>query len=922
MLSTQRPFQPLPVGKNLALVVAIFVGIVACLLLLSNVRSEILSAVRSYVGGEGAYSKGQKDAVYYLIKYAHSHADADYQKYLHALAIPLGDRDARIELEKPEPDLGIAYRGFIQGRNHPDDVEGLASFFRRFRHISYMARAIDAWTHADDLVLRLRALGDELHSAAAAGTANPERTAQILDEIDIFNDRLTTLEHEFSRTLGEGNRWLERRLLQFTYAATALLLLTGIIVSSMIIRGARNADQMVRAQAERWRVTLASIGDGVLVTDANTTIVSLNSIAESLTGWTEADAIGKSLEEVFRISADQPAKSIGHPARQALRDGVIVGLGTHAILIAKDGTAKPIDDSVAPIKDHDGKIVGVVLVFRDVTERRRAEEQTLSQARQHEAIAHVGAIALSGRDLPSLMDAAVGYVTRTLGTDLCEILELPPEGHQLRLRAGAGWKAGAVGRASVHAAADSHAGYTLNSVAPVIIADFSTETRFFASPLLQEHRAVSGMSVVIGGEGGRHHGVLGTYTTHRRQFTRDEVNFLYAVANVLAEAIQRKRAEEALLEASREKDQFLAMLAHELRNPLSPIRNAVHVLRLADLQEPRLERACAMIDRQVGHMTRLVDDLLDVSRVARGRISLRDTVVDFKELVAATAEDYRGTLDGTGLSLTLILPEHPVWVRGDPTRLSQVVGNMLHNAHKFTDPGGHVTIELSPELHANAVTLNVRDTGIGIEPELLDRVFESFMQADHSLDRSRGGLGLGLALVKGLVEMHGGSVRAHSLGLGKGAQFTVRLPLTTEPTWVDVAPPSATVTQRSRRVLVIEDNIDAADSMKTLLEVGGHEVTVAYTGPAGLEAAHRFRPEVVFCDIGLPSGLDGYGVARAMRADPTLNSAYLIALTGYGQEEDRRLAAAVGFNLHLVKPVDPATLGHILATLPAQPREA
>src|ERR1700687_1269682 len=382
MLSAKRPFQPLPVGRNLSLVVAIFVCIVACLLLLNNVRSQILSAVRAYVAGEGAYSKGQKDAVYYLIKYAHSHAEADYQKYLKGLAIPLGDREARLELEKPDPDLNVAYRGFIQGRNHPDDVDALARLFRRFRHVSYMASAIDAWAHADDLVMRLRELGDELHAAAIAGTSNPERTQQILDEIDVFNDRLTALEHEFSRTLGEGNRWLERRLLQSTYAATVLLLMTGIFVSWRIVKGARDADQVVRAQAERWRVTLASIGDGVLITDADAAIVSLNSIAEALTGWTDTDAIGKGLDEVFRIRGDQPATAVQNPAQRALREGVIIELDNHTVLVAKDGTVKPIDDSVAPIKDHEGKIVGVVLVFRDVTERRRAEEQRAAQARQ------------------------------------------------------------------------------------------------------------------------------------------------------------------------------------------------------------------------------------------------------------------------------------------------------------------------------------------------------------------------------------------------------------------------------------------------------------------------------------------------------------------------------------------------------------
>jgi PAS domain S-box-containing protein len=1041
MLSVRKPLQFLPVGKSLSLIVAIFVCIVASLLLLNNVRSEILSGVRAYVSGEGFYSKAQKDAVNHLVRYAQSHAERDYDKYLDALAVPLGDRTARIELEKPHPDLARAYQGFIDAHNHPDDVENLATLFRRFRHISYMSTAIDVWTHGDALIAQLHDLGDDLHASIASGQADAAHINHILEAVGSLNEQLTVLEDEFSRTLGEGNRWLERRLLQLTYAATALLLVTGIFLSWMILRQVTVADRALRAQAERWRVTLASIGDGVLVTDARMTIVSLNAAAEALTGWKEADAIGRQLDDIFRITGEPANASLENPARRALREGQIAGLGTHAVLLAKDGTERPIDDSAAPMKDHEGRIIGAVLVFRDVSERRRAEEalrhteeryrslvavttsaiwttdasgafvssqpaweaymgqgsngharqgwlnalhpddrqrvhalwaRALAQrtifeaegrilqagsghyryfvahavpllnadgstrewigtltdvddrkraeelagarARQHAAIARLGETALSGRDLQSLMDEAADHVTRTLGTDMCGVLELSPDGRELLLRAGVGWTPGRVGRSTIAVELRSLAGFTLASSAPVMTNDLRSETRFTGSALLNDHGVISGLSVVIAGDGGHQYGVLGTYAAHPRAFTRDDVNFFCAVANVLAVAIQRKRAEEALQDANRQKDDFLAMLAHELRNPLSPIRSAVHVLRRLGPKEPRIERAHGMIDRQVAHMTRLVDDLLDVSRIARGKISLHRDEVDLAQLVRLAGEDHRAMLETAGLTLTLTVPDQPIWVRGDPTRLAQTVGNVLHNASKFTNPGGHVSMELAAD--GSAAVLGVLDTGIGMEPKVLARIFEPFSQADHSLERTRGGLGLGLALVKGWVELHGGTVRAASEGLGKGSAFTIRLPLESEPRPLRTTPTSAAGGRRPCRVLVIEDNLDVAESMKVLLEIEGHHVAVAHTGPAGIETARQFHPEVVLCDIGLPGGLDGFGVAKLMRKDTALCSAYLIALTGYGQQEDRRRASDAGFDMHLIKPVDPAVLDRVLAKLP------
>jgi len=383
---------------------------------------------------------------------------------------------------------------------------------------------------------------------------------------------------------------------------------------------------------------------------------------------------------------------------------------------------------------------------------------------------------------------------------------------------------------------------------------------------------------------------------------------------------EHKRTEEALKEADRRKDEFLAMLAHELRNPLAPIRNAVQILRMLGPANASMQKVQDMIERQVTHMTRLVDDLLDVSRITRGKILLRKERLDFVALVRAAAEDHCRMIECSNLALALKLPEEPLSMYGDPTRLAQVVGNLMQNACKFTDAGGQVTVELRREPDQDQARLVVRDTGIGMEAEILQRLFEPFSQADRSLARSRGGIGLGLALVKGLVELHGGRVAASSRGRGLGSEFTILLPLTQEQEAPIPPEVKAEPSGHGGRILIIEDNQDVSESLRMLLESWGYQVTQAYTGVAGVEAFQRCCPAVVLCDIGLPGGMDGYGVAHALRQLPGL-SAYLVAVSGYGQEEDLRRALQAGFDRHMTKPIDPASLRRFLSTL-SLPRPA
>jgi PAS domain S-box-containing protein len=495
-------------------------------------------------------------------------------------------------------------------------------------------------------------------------------------------------------------------------------------------------------QGERFRVTLASIGDAVLATDAKGRVLFLNEVAQALTDWKLEEAVGLPFARVMRIVNEQTGQPAVNPVERVLATGRVVGLANHTVLLSRGGREVPIDDSAAPIRDAAGTVVGVVLVLHDITEQRQAQE--------------------------------------------------------------------------------------------------------------------------------------------------------------------------ALQEVDRRKDEFLAMLGHELRNPLAPIRSAVEILRLAGADGPDSRHALEVIGRQVRHMARLVDDLLDVSRISRGKIRLEKRRVALAVVLASAVEAARPRIDARRHELTVCLPPEAVWLEADAVRLAQVFANLLNNAAKYTEEGGR--IRLTAECDGAEVVVYVRDNGIGISPEMLPRVFELFTQAERALGRSEGGLGVGLALVRTLVEMHGGRVEAHSGGAGKGSEFVVRLPVLRAPSKEESGQGVARVevTGPSRRVLVVDDNRDAAESLAKFLALSGHDVRTAHDGKAALEAARAFRPEVVLLDIGLP-GMDGYQVARRLREQEGERHAFLAALTGYGQEDDRRRSREAGFDAHLVKPTDPDDLLALVA---------
>lgn len=766
----------------------------------------------------------------------------------------------------------------------------------------------------------------------------------------------------------------------------------------------RAGGEELHEQREWLRVTLSCVDDAVITTDPDGGVTSINPAAQELTGWTQAEAAGVPLEAVFR-TLDQESHRPGlNPASRALREGVAVGLANHSVLVARDGTETVIEDSAAPIRNGAAEVAGVVLVFRDITERRRHEQAA------HEALCYAEEIVATLREPFLVLDRAlhvrtandafyrafhvsgeetVGRFVYELGDGqwdipaLRRLLEVqvpeeiavhdfevehdfpeigprsmvlnarrfPPEGENPTLillaiedrterrRADAAVKGSELRyRRLFQTAKDG-----------ILILDAGTGKIIDANPFMSgllgyEHDEFLGKELwQIGLFGERdanrvaydelrergyiRYDHLPLNTKGGREVQVEFVSNIYPVDGHLVaqcnirDITERSRLERqtqeqalALADQHRRKDEFLAMLSHELRNPLSPILNAVHLLRLQGGENLIQREARSVIERQVGQLARLVDDLLEVSRITSGKIRLREERLDFLGVVERAVESARPLIDRRRHELSVSVPPEPIWLHADPTRLEQVVVNLLNNAAKYTEEGGQIL--LSARQEGDEMVLRVRDTGVGIAPEILPHVFDLFTQADRSLDRSQGGLGIGLALVRNLVEMHRGTVDAWSPGLGRGSEFTVRLPVLLSPaSHTPNAPtPPAGQVAGGLRVLVVDDNEDAANMFAKVLGIWGHDVQRAYTGPIALEVAAAYRPDVVLLDIGLP-GINGYEVARRLRQIPHLEGVKIIALTGYGQDSDRQLAKEAGFDEHLTKPVDLVEVEQLLTTL-------
>lgn len=625
-------------------------------------------------------------------------------------------------------------------------------------------------------------------------------------------------------------------------------------------------EQALHLPAEWCRVTLASIGDAVITTDAQGRVTFLNPVAESLTGWAQQEAAGIALETVFRIVNENTRGTVESPTIRALRDGVIVGLANHTLLISKDGTERPIDDSAAPIRNSKGEVGGVVLVFRDVTERR-----------EHEA---------------SLSDA-LSYAESVIATLREPFVALDED---LRVRT----------------ANDSYYRTFGASVE-------ETEGRYFYE-LEHGQWNIDGLRQQLADVQAHDHPINDMEITHSfsklgqrtmvlntRRFVAKN-NFPNLILLAIEDVTERRQLEQAKMQARvladqhRRKDEFLAMLSHELRNPLAPIQNAIHILRLENDEDPIQQQARLIIERQVGQLTALVNDLLEVSRITTGRIQLRRDRIVLQAVVERAVEATRPLIEQRGHTFTFSVPKPPIWVHADATRIEQVVVNLLNNAAKYTNEGGRMWLRVQQE--GDEAIVRVRDTGVGIPLEVLPRIFDLFTQAEQTLDRSQGGLGIGLALVERLVVLHGGHVGATSTP-GRGSEFGVRLPAIAAPTAATV--PSSFPSDQSRgralRILVVDDNVDATTTLAVLSRARGHEVRETHDGPTAVEVAREYRPNLILLDIGLP-GMNGFEVAKKVREELELGKVVLVAMTGYGQEADKMRSQEVGFDHHLMKPAN------------------
>jgi signal transduction histidine kinase/CheY-like chemotaxis protein len=623
-------------------------------------------------------------------------------------------------------------------------------------------------------------------------------------------------------------------------------------------------------------------------------------------------------ERGFReYRGDQPIPVAELPVQRAAR-GEIVN-GAEVKFVFDDGRVRYIYGNAVPLRNPDGSVRGCVAAFADVTPLKEAEQELAGHSQRLREVAAASSRVHSATTTESVLQIATDEARRIIAT------------HQSvsSLTINQQW-AQAVNARSL---SDKYAQWRSYDAQPDGTGIYSvvchtnkplrlTQAELEAHPAFRrfgkeagEHPPLRGwLAVPFVARDGHNLGLIQlSDKLDGTDFTAEDEAILMQLATIASVAIENAGLYEGLREADRRKDEFLATLAHELRNPLAPIRNAIELLRRADGDAGLIRQPSQVMERQVGQMVRLVDDLLDISRITRGKIQLRKERVQLAAVIQNAMEECRPLIEGQSHALTVTLPPDPIQLDGDPTRLSQVFANLLNNAAKYTERGGHIW--LTGERLGGDVFVLVRDTGIGIAAEHLPRLFAMFSQAAPALERSQGGLGIGLALVRGLVELHGGGVEARSAGPGKGSEFIVRLPVVDvqhEPQQPAADHPVAI--GRKRRILAVDDNRDAADSLAIMLRTMGHEVRTAYDGLEAVQAAATFRPEVVLLDIGLPK-MNGYEAARHIRGQPWGKGMALIALTGWGQDEDKRRALEAGFDHHLTKPVEAAALEKLLAGL-------
>jgi PAS domain S-box-containing protein len=793
-----------------------------------------------------------------------------------------------------------------------------------------------------------------------------------------------------------------------TNAANIVGLVAYLFTCALIIvfgEAARIAQTRVTESREVFRVTLRSIGDAVMTTDTEARVTYLNEVAEVLTGWSKSDALGQPLDRVFHIVNEVTRQPVENPAKRALRQGVVVGLANHTILIRKDGTECPIDDSAAPIKNEQGHVSGCVLIFRDVTAQRLVERDRMNQLHATRLLASIvenSNDAIISKSLDGIIqtwnaaaEQLFGFTAeQAVGQHISLVIapERIAEEEEIiaNLRAGKRLEHFETERVR----SDGRRITVSLTISPIkddkgnvigaskIVRDVTdrkraeSERQNFVS-VLENSTDFIGMCDLDGvpffvNRAGLELVGLESLEEARRTKVQDfffpedqsammneffprilkdghgeiEVRFRHfktgearwmaykvlsltdasgqaiGFATVSQDVTERKRLEDNLRllatdlsENDRRKNEFLATLAHELRNPLAPMSNMLEVLKRADGNTAIVKQAHETIERQLGQLIRLVDDLLDLNRITHDRLELRRSEVELSSVLQQAVEAARPLIDSAGHELTIELPDDPIYLNADRTRLAQVFGNLLNNSSKYTKAKGFIS--LSAKRVDDEVVVTVKDNGAGIPPDKLNSIFDMFMQVERTSDRSQGGLGIGLTLVKRLVVMHGGTIESKSAGEGMGSEFVVRLPVLNKHAETDGhGSEIPRTTPKQRRILIVDDNRDSADSLAMLMEITNNQAYLAHDGLEAVEAIEKHRPEVVLLDIGLPK-LDGHEVCRRVRKEPWGKDIVIIALTGWGQEDDRRKSQEAGFNGHLVKPIDYDKLLELLASLTA-----
>jgi PAS domain S-box-containing protein len=637
------------------------------------------------------------------------------------------------------------------------------------------------------------------------------------------------------------------------------------------------------AQSEQMlRSVVDHVVDGIITIDAQGYVKSFNPAAEKLFGYQASEVIGQNVKvlmpEPFHGQHD------GY-LRNYLSTGQakIIGLGREVIGRRRDGSTFPMDLAVSEFQIEKQRFfTGIV---RDITDRKQLEQE-IRQRLQEVA------------DAEERMRSVVDHVVDG-------IISIDEHGTVL----------------TYNPAAERIFGYERSDVVGQNVKMLMPEPYqgqhddYIANYLRTGQAKIIGIGREVVGR--RKDGTIFPMELAISVFKLGEKRYFTGIVRDITE---RKQLEQQLqqrlndlAEADRQKNDFLAMLAHELRNPLAPLRNALHLMKMPGANGDAVTQARDMMERQLHHLVRLVDDLLDVSRIIRDKIELRKEPVDLAIAVARAVETAQPVVETQGHQLTISLPNQPVWVEADLLRLAQVIANLLTNAAKYTDKAGHISIVVEREQEEGVI--RVRDTGVGIPAELLPRIFELFVQADHTLARSQGGLGIGLTLVKRLVELHAGTVSVTSEGANKGTEFAVRLPLLSQEQAKEASGPivrSHVTDALRKRVLVVDDNVDAAESIAMILRVSGYDVRCIHDGVSVLQAAKVYRPDIVVLDIGLP-GMNGYDVAKQLRQQVEFRHTPLVAVTGYGQDEDRSRSHEAGFNLHMTKPIDPLALQAFVA---------